>query len=187
MKARKVMAWMAQHQPDTEVWCPQLPPSPAAAMQLVADRLARWPRQGVAVMGSSLGGFYATWLAECLPAAAQATVVLINPAVDPARDLSCYMGEQTAWHNPADRFFFKPEFIDELRALTCGTLQHPHHYQVWVATGDEVLDWREMQARYAACTHQRAPAGLHIVPGPDHALSDFDLYWPLMAEHLGCK
>jgi uncharacterized protein len=185
MKARKVMAWLTQHRPDIEAWCPSLPPSPAAAMQWVGERLAHWPRQGVAVIGSSLGGFYATWLVEHLPAVAQAAVVLINPAVNPARDLSRYIGEQTSWHSPADRFFFKPEFIGELRALTCAGLQHPHQYQVWAATGDEVLDWREMQARYAACSHLCAPAGLHIVPGPDHALSDFDVYWPLMAEHLG--
>jgi hypothetical protein len=185
MKARKVMAWLAQHRPDVQAWCPQLPPSPTQAMQMVQEHLAHWPTQGVAVIGSSLGGFYATWVAERLPAGEQAKVVLINPAVDPARDLSRYIGEQTSWHDPNDRFFFRAEFVDELRTLTCGTLRRPQQYQIWAATGDEVLDWKEMQSRYAVCARARAPAGVHIVPGPDHALSDFDLYWPLMQEHLG--
>jgi predicted esterase YcpF (UPF0227 family) len=185
MKARKVMAWLAQHRPDVQAWCPQLPPSPTQAMQMVAERLAHWPDEGVAVMGSSLGGFYATWVAERVPAGARAQLVLINPAVDPARDLSRYIGEHTSWHDPEDRFFFRAEFVDELRTLYCTSLHRPTRYQIWAATGDEVLDWREMQAKYAVCTHLPAPAGLHIVPGPDHALSDFDLYWPLMAEHLG--
>lgn len=185
MKARKVMAWLAEHRPDVQAWCPQLPPSPTQAMQMVAERLAHWPDEGVAVMGSSLGGFYATWVAERLPAGARAQLVLINPAVDPARDLSRYIGELTSWHDPDDRFFFRAEFVEELRTLYCTALHRPTRYQIWAATGDEVLDWRDMQSKYAICSHLPAPAGLHIVPGPDHALSDFDLYWPLMTEHLG--
>jgi uncharacterized protein len=185
MKAQKVMAWLAQQRPDVQAWCPQLPPSPTLAMRMVAEQLAHWPTQGVAVMGSSLGGFYATWVAERLPAGENARIVLINPAVDPARDLTRFIGEQTSWHDPNDRFFFRREFVEELHTLYCHELRHPARYQIWAATGDEVLDWREMHAKYAICSRIRAPAGLHIVPGPDHALSDFDLYWPLMAEHLG--
>lgn len=185
MKARKVMAWLAQHRPKVQVWCPQLPPSPTLAMQMVAEGLAHWPAQGTAVIGSSLGGFYGTWVAERLPVGKHARVVLINPAVDPARDLSHCIGEQTSWHDRHDRFFFRSEFVEELRTLYCTTLHAPAQYQVWVATGDEVLDWHEMQDKYAVCAHAPAPAGLHVVPGPDHALSDFDFYWPLMCEHLG--
>ena len=64
------------------------------------------------MIGSSLGGFYATALAERIGCRA----VLLNPAVDPARDLARHIGETTAWHSD-ERFFFRAEFIDELRAL----------------------------------------------------------------------
>ena len=178
MKARKMADWVARHRPDVTFWCPQLPPSPAEALQVVTHGLANWPAEGTGVMGSSLGGFYATWVAEHLPAALTAPVVLINPAVNPARDLARHIGEQTTWHNPQERFFFQPHFVDELARLGHPDLQHPERYQVWAATGDEVLDWREMQGRYPT-------AQLQVVPGSDHALSDFDEHLPRMLRHLG--
>lgn len=147
-------------------------------MALVAQGLADWPDSGTAVMGSSLGGFYATWVAERLTAGALANVVLVNPSTDPANSLAQYIGEQTHWHDPEDRFFFRAEFVDELRALNGGTLTHPQRYQVWAATGDEVLDWRTMQTRYTDCK-------LQVVEGSDHALSDFEEHQPHMLAHLG--
>ena len=173
MKAQKMAAWVAAHRPDLTWWCPQLPPSPAEAMALVAASTRDWPTDSRAVMGSSLGGFYATVFAE----AHGCRAVLINPAVDPARDLAKYIGELTAWHDPADRFFFRAEFVDELRAMAPGALRDPARYQTWVAKGDEVLDWREMSARYAVTE-------LHLLDGGDHALSDFDTHLPAMRGFL---
>jgi predicted esterase YcpF (UPF0227 family) len=173
MKARQMAAWVAAHRPDLTWWCPPLPPSPAEAMALVETGTRDWPADTRAVMGSSLGGFYATVYAE----AHACRAVLINPAVDPARDLAAYIGELTAWHDPADRFFFRAEFIDELRTMTPGALRDPSRYQAWIAKGDEVLDWREMSARYA--TTER-----HLLEGGDHALSDFDDHRPAMCRFL---
>lgn len=136
-------------------------------MVLLRSLVREWPIGTMAVMGSSLGGFYATVLAESLGCRA----VLINPAVEPARDLARYIGEQTQWHDPATRFFFDPVYIDELRALRPAIITRPERYHVLMATGDEVLDWREMQARYAGC------AG-GVVAGSDHALSDFENHVP---------
>lgn len=191
MKAVKMARWVADHHPSVCFWCPQLPPSPREAMALVSEGVAAWPlgpghAGAMAVMGSSLGGFYATWVAERLAPAANAPVVLINPAVDPAHDLAQYIGEQTHWHDPEQRFYFRPEYVDELRALQVGALTQARRYQVWAATGDEVLDWRDMQARYGVCGTPTAhdPAGLHVVAGPDHALSDFDQHLPTMLRHL---
>ncbi len=125
--------------------------------------IAGWPRKSMAVVGSSLGGFYATWVAE----QTQCKAVLLNPAIDPARDLQKYVGEQTAWHNPDDHFFFKPEFVDELRTLESGPLARPDNYFAVIAKGDEVLDWREMTARYRG-------ARIRLLEGSDHALTDFE-------------
>lgn len=172
-KAQRLAAWLAAHRPDLQWWCPQLPPSPAEAMALVTDGIRGWPADRSAVLGSSLGGFYAT-------AVAQATGwpgVVMNPAVDPARDLAAHIGEQTAFHDPAERFYFRPEYVDELRALQVGALVHPERLLAVIAQGDELLDWREMVARYAG-------ARLHIVPGSDHALSDFDAHLPLILDFL---
>jgi predicted esterase YcpF (UPF0227 family) len=161
-KARQTAQRVAERHPDVHWWCPQLPPSPREAMEAVMQRVRAWPAATTGVIGSSLGGFYATHVAESLGCRA----VLLNPAVDPARDLAGYIGEQTAWHDPSERFFFQPEYVGELQALTHGPLREPANYFAVIAKGDEVLDWREMTARYAG-------AHIRLLEAGDHALSDF--------------
>ncbi|MEJ7929070.1 YqiA/YcfP family alpha/beta fold hydrolase [Ramlibacter sp. AN1015] len=162
-KAVMVSRWVAQHQPQVRWWCPQLPPSPREAMDLVTEGIADWPRERMGVIGSSLGGFYAA----CVAQATGCPAVLLNPAVHPARDLARHIGEQTAWHDPSQRFHFDAAFIDELHALEPGPLAEPHKLFAVVAKGDEVLDWREMVARFAG-------ARIELIEGGDHALSDFE-------------
>ena len=161
-KARLVAERVAQRHPKVHFWAPQLPPSPREAMNLVMKGIGDWPRESMAVIGSSLGGFYATYVASM----AGCRVVLLNPAVHPARDLSRYVGEQSSWHDPSEHFYFKPEYIEELRALEVGTLHRPELALAIVAKGDEVLDWREMSARYPG-------SRIKLIDGGDHALSDF--------------
>ena len=162
-KARQVGERIARRHPGVTWWCPQLPPSPRLAMAQVLEGTADWPAAGMAVIGSSLGGFYATHVAQTRGCPA----VLLNPAVHAARDLARYIGEQTAWHDPQERFFFEPGYVDELRALEHGPLQSPQRCFAVIAKGDEVLDWREMTQRYAG-------ARIKLLEGSDHALSDFD-------------
>ena len=170
-------ALMRERFPQVRWWCPQLPPSPNEAMQLLCNGIAERQQEpqydSMAVIGSSLGGFYATALAELLNCPA----VLLNPAINPARDLANYVGEQASWQNPAERFDFKPGYIDELHALQAGPLKNPQNYLAVIARGDEVLDWREMQARYAG-------AQIRLIEGSDHALSDFDDHLPAVLRFL---
>ena len=142
-------------------------------MALLGDGLAGWPRESMAVIGSSLGGFYATALAERFGCKA----VLLNPAAFPARDMANYIGAQTAWHDPDHHFFFAPSFVEELRALEAGPLTRPENYLAVIAKGDEVLDWREMTARYAG-------AQIRLLEGGDHALSVLDAQLPLILDFL---
>lgn len=172
-KARVMAAWMQQHRPDLTWWCPQLPPSPAETMQMLAEGIALWPATQTAVIGSSLGGFYATAVAERLGCRA----VLLNPAIDPARDLGKYIGETTAWHSD-ERFFFRPEFIDELRDIAPGKLTRLERFFAVIAKGDEVLDWREMSTRYKGCR-------VKLLEGSDHALTDFEDHLPEVLDFLG--
>ncbi len=172
-KARRLQAWLAARRPGLHWWCPQLPPSPREAMALIEQGIAGWPQDAMAVCGSSLGGFYATAVAERHGCPA----VVMNPAVNPARDLAAHIGEQTAWHDPAQRFFFRPEFVAELEALTVPAITRAERYLAIVAKGDELLDWREMAARYPG-------ARLHLIDGSDHALSDFDDHLPILLDFL---
>lgn len=172
-KAQRLQAWLARRRPEVTWWCPQLPPSPREAIELAGRGVADWPRASMAVLGSSLGGFYATVLAERLGCPA----VLLNPAVDPARDLAPYVGELSAFHDPSRRFEFRPAHLDELRAMTPAAITRPGRYLPVIAKGDEVLDWREMSARYAG-------APVRLLEGGDHALSDFDDHLPHLLRFL---
>jgi predicted esterase YcpF (UPF0227 family) len=156
--------------------CPQLPPSPNQAIQELEWLIADWPRSRMVVIGSSLGGFYATVLAErhgCRAA-------VINPAVAPARDLAKYIGEQTQFHQPGDSFFFRPEFVDEFKALDPFPITRPERYWALIAEGDEVLDWHEMESHYEG-------ALIKLLDGSDHAVSDFDLHLPDLHRWLALR
>lgn len=165
MKAQKVAARVAARHPGVTWWCPQLPPSPREAMAQVLQGVAAWPHERMAVIGSSLGGYYARVVAE----QTGCKTVLLNPAVHPARDLQRHIGEQSGWHAPHEHFYFQAHFVDELRALDPGPLSHPQRCYAIIAQGDEVLDWREMCASTAG-------AHLKLLPASDHALSDFDAH-----------
>jgi predicted esterase YcpF (UPF0227 family) len=172
-KAQHMASVMAAQFGQVHWWCPQLPPSPKAAAELILEGTRDWPAATSAVMGSSLGGFYATWLAAQL----EIRAVLINPAVFPARDLAKHIGEQTTWQAPEERFYFAPEFVTELTALEVGALENPQRVLAFIAKGDEVLDWREMSGRY--------PNSQQVVlEGGDHALSDFEQHVPQVLQFL---
>lgn len=162
-KARLMAARVQARHPTLRWSCPQLPPSPRQAMEAVLAGVQDWPRETMAVVGSSLGGFYAT----CVAAHTGCRAVLLNPAVHPARDLSRHIGEHSGWHDPAQRFVFTAEHVAELRVLeqAAAAADTARMFAV-VAKGDEVLDWREMVARYPQ-------ARLRLLEGSDHAISGF--------------
>jgi predicted esterase YcpF (UPF0227 family) len=168
MKARLMGERMAALGRSAEYLCPQLPASPKLAMELAlslvdgvpAHQLAR----ELAVVGSSLGGYYATWLAERLGCRA----VLLNPAIVPRQDLQKHVGVTTQFHSDQP-FEFKPEYIDELRALDVARISRPERYFLIAATGDEVLDYRDMVAHYQG-------ARQHVIQGSDHGISEFADY-----------
>ena len=161
-KARLLAERMQVMGRQGEFICPQLPPSPRAAMELVLGQIA--PTRQDTLVGSSLGGLYATWLAERVGCRA----VLLNPAVQPARDLKEYNGPRTMFHSD-EPFEFRDEYLDEMRALQIERITGPERYFLIAAKGDELLDWREMVGHYPG-------AKLHLLEGSDHGLSDFADY-----------
>lgn len=162
-KARLIGERMAALGRAAEYQCPQLPASPHQAVALAEEMIAANP-EAVTLVGSSLGGYYATWLAEKLGCRA----VLLNPAVKPPRDLEKYVGVTTGYHSDAP-FEFKREYIEELKTLAVDRISRPERYFLMAATGDEVLDWREMTAHYPGARH-------HVIEGSDHGISEFAQY-----------
>jgi predicted esterase YcpF (UPF0227 family) len=163
-KARVVASKMADLGRADELVCPQLPASPTEAMALAVSLVGDTPASELAIVGSSLGGFYATWLAERFGCRA----VLLNPAIEPLKDLDQHVGVTTAWHSDQP-FEFKREYIDELRELAVEKITRPERYFLIAATADEVLDYRDMVRHYAGARQV-------VIDGSTHAITEFADY-----------
>lgn len=170
----ELLAQAMQERGLADQWvCPQLPASPQRAIalanylieQAVQDRGLQ-PERDLAIIGSSLGGYYATCLAERWKCRA----VVLNPAVYAARDLATQVGEHTLYHSN-EPFVFLPEYVDELAEMAVGKPARPERYYLLAAKGDEVLDWQEMADWFAGSQG-------HILEGGDHGLSDFEQWLP---------
>ena len=163
-KARLLYERMCALGLERQYLCPQLPASPRAAIELSLDLMREFPVSEISLIGSSLGGYYANWLAE----QAGCRAVLLNPAVQPPLDLEKHVGITTAYHSD-EEFEFKREYIDELKALAVDKITMPERYFLIAATGDEVLNWRDMVEHYAG-------ARQYVIQGSDHGLADFADY-----------
>jgi len=158
------------------LYVPLLEFSPARAVAAVES----WVRGNVTdpaapltFVGSSLGGFYATYLAERLGARA----ALINPAIRPYDDLAAYVGPQTNLYTGAT-FVVTAAHFDELRALAVPRITRPSRYFLLVQSGDEVLDWREAVRFYGgACQH--------VESGGDHAFQRVETQIPAILRFAG--
>lgn len=172
--ARAIDALPAARRPRWHV--PALPPDPDAAVAEVASWIAREIAGGsaVTVVGSSLGGFYATALAERLGVRA----ALVNPAIRPYDDLAAYVGAQTNLHT-GETFEVTPAHFAALRAMAVARISRPERYFLLQRSGDEVLDWREAVAFYAG-------ARQCVLGGGDHGWVDFDSEVPAILRFAGC-
>lgn len=164
-KARTMAAWMAARGLGERFACPALPDLPDDAVRTIESELARHDASSVTFIGSSLGGYYATWLAEKHDTRA----VLINPAVYPYVGLEAYLGTQKNLHTGVE-YQLTRQHLAQWRALEAPRID-PERYLVLLETGDEVLDWREAALRYPG-------ARMAIRDGGDHTLQSFPEHLP---------
>ncbi|NCU80372.1 MAG: hypothetical protein EBV55_07720, partial [Burkholderiaceae bacterium] len=127
-----------------EWYCPQLPPSPQAAMTMVKQKIAETKAKDLCIIGSSLGGFYATYLAEQYP---HAKAIMLNPAVRAARELAPYVGQLTAYDSD-EPFDWRAEYVEQLKEQQVEEITNAERYFLLAAKGDELLDWHEMVEHY---------------------------------------
>lgn len=141
--------------------CPQLPASPAAAIALAEGIIAEKVSRGdtPSLVGSSLGGYYATFLAEKHGLKA----VLVNPAVVDKLEPALFIGPQRFLYT-GEEFEFTQRHVDELRALEVPAITRPERYWLLVETGDETLDYRHAVARYAGARQM-------VLAGGDHSFT----------------
>ncbi len=147
-----------------EWYCPQLHASPQESMDMVRRHIDASKADRLSVIGSSLGGFYTNYLAEQYGCKG----IALNPAVRAGRELEPHVGMMTAYDSE-EPFDFRAEYIDELNRMQVESITLPERYLLLAATGDELLDWREMAAFYPG-------AQQIIIQGSDHGIHNYSEY-----------
>ena len=163
-KARQLKARLDALGRGAEYRCPALPDRPAQAMQLLESAVLRHSPKSVTLVGSSLGGFYSTYLVEKHGVRA----VLVNPAITPHEGMESYLGPQKNLYS-GEAYELTREHLAELRALHVAQPRRLDNYYVMVTTGDEVLDYRETIATFAG-------AQQFVIEGSDHGFAEFENY-----------
>ena len=168
-KAAATRAWLAARHPEIAFRCPFLSPYPDRAMAQLQEEVAALTGP-LYLAGSSMGGFYAAWLA----ARHGARAVLINPAVQPWLGRDHLLGPQ-ANHHTGEIAIIEPRHLDALRAWEVDPLPRPQDLLVLLQTGDEVLDYRQAAEKYRTCR-------LVIEPGGDHGFQNFERHLPAIID-----
>ncbi|WP_421861783.1 YqiA/YcfP family alpha/beta fold hydrolase [Motiliproteus sp.] len=176
-KARHLGNWMKQQGQGKRLLVPELPYQPADAIVLLEELLAEQRRrhqQPIVLLGSSLGGYYATYLVETQGRESNLSAVLINPSVRPFELLDVWLGENENIYTH-ERYLLTRGHLDQLLTLNRQSLHDPSRYLLLTQTGDEVLDYREGVEKFAQSRQV-------VTEGGDHGFQHFDSYWPTLFE-----
>ena len=172
-KAQLVQAFCAQQSSPIEFQCPSLPAYPASAMSILEKSISENSHQAVGLIGSSLGGYYATYLAQRF----QLPAVVINPAVKPYNLMANYLDQDLANYHTQEVSRLQAHHVEELRALELNRLQYPELIWLLTQTGDETLDYRQAVERYQDCKQT-------IEEGGDHSFQGFEGWLPEVIQFL---
>lgn len=171
-KAQVLGRFLAERGLGAHYACPALPPLASDAVHVIERVLASEAGRPVCFIGSSLGGFYATYFAEKL----RAKAVLVNPAIEPHAGLRAYLGPQKNLHT-GEPYELTEAHLREWAALYVPAVTR-ERYLLLVETGDEVLDYRHALRRYAGAEQL-------VIPGGDHSLQSFPALLPRILRFAG--
>lgn len=163
-KAQQVSAWLSKNRPDIHYICPQLPPFPDQCASIL-DELIRNAESPIYLMGSSMGGFWATWFAEHYHLKA----VLVNPAVDVLGLLPDYLNIELKNYHKDETYWLHEKHLQQLKQYCVSDIHHKDNYWLLVQMDDETLDYRLAVEKYTAC-HQT------VEQGGDHSFQHFERY-----------
>ena len=155
-----------------EWYCPQLVASPKASLDVVMQYIDSSKHDRLIVMGSSLGGYYANYLAEKYGCKA----VVLNPAVRAPRELESHVGMLTEY-DTNEPYDFRPQYIGELRDLQVECISNPSRYFLLATKGDELLDWHEMVDFYKGAEQL-------VLEGSDHGISEYPEHLPQVLKFI---
>ncbi|HET7365459.1 MAG TPA: YqiA/YcfP family alpha/beta fold hydrolase [Burkholderiales bacterium] len=168
-KAQLMQRYMAERGLAEEFACPTLPHSPRDAVRLIRSVVDDKP---VCYVGSSLGGFYATYMVETQGGKA----VLINPAIEPHIGLAAFVGQQRNLYT-GEPYELTRSHLAAWRELYVPGIT-AQRYLLLVETGDEVLDYRRAVERYAGAEQL-------VTTGGDHSLRSFPEHLPRILRFAG--
>jgi hypothetical protein len=172
-KAQQAKQWLQQHRPGLNFHCPHLSPYPQQT-RLELEALVEFLQPSpIYLMGSSLGGYWATWLAENYDLRA----VLINPSVHPWEFMPDYLEVDLKGYHTDDSYRLQARHLEEVKAAYVDPLTHLDNYWLLVQTGDETLDYRQAVARYRGCRQT-------VEPGGDHGFQGFERWLPDIVDFL---
>lgn len=171
-KARVMERYMAERGLAKEFACPALPPEANEAVRIIRECTAGVDKRSLCYLGSSLGGFYATYIVENDAGRA----ALVNPAIDPHVGLRGYLGPQKNLYT-GEAYVLSKAHLEEWQRLYVPKIT-PQRYLLLVETGDEVLDYRLAVERYAGAEQV-------VVQGGDHALQSFPEHLPRILSFAG--
>ena len=174
-KSNQLRERLAAHGRENEFMCPALPHWPREAMALLEREVSGIPAGEVTLVGSSLGGFYATYLTEKLGMRS----VLVNPAITPQEGLRAYLGPQKNLYT-GDEYVLTEEHLAQLAILQVAKPARMESYLLMHTTGDELLDWRVAVDHYHGCRQV-------IVQGSDHGFRQFGAYIDIVLEFAACS
>ncbi|MGL5047236.1 MAG: YqiA/YcfP family alpha/beta fold hydrolase [Shewanella sp.] len=173
-KGVMTVKYMAQHHPSVTFHQPQLPNTPKAAMALLTTyvEMAIDAKEPLAYIGSSLGGYFASYLAQTYGGKA----VLVNPAVKPFELFDEFMGPQ---FNPytEQHYVLLSEHKREVAEFNTAIIRNPDRFLVLLQSGDEVLDYREALNKYHHCQ-------LRIEAGGDHSFVGYESHLQTISQFL---
>lgn len=152
---------------------PALPHLPREAIALLEAELQAADAGATTLVGSSLGGFYATWLTQKYGVRS----VLVNPAITPHEGLRAYLGPQRNLHT-GEEYRLTEEHLQQLAGLHVARPGKLDRYLLMHTTGDELLDWRAAVDHYPGCR-------TIIVQGSDHGFADFGDYLEPVLQFAG--
>lgn len=162
-KAQETQAWLRSHRPHWGYECPYLSSNPVLAKDELDVLMACLIGKGeeVFIIGSSLGGFWATYLVEHFPGKA----VVVNPAVSPARRFAELVGEPIKNYHTDKSYTLTSRDIEVLKVCDVSTVANTDLYWLMVQKGDEVLDYRDSVVLYAECRQTVEGGGDHSFVG----------------------
>jgi uncharacterized protein len=171
-KAQLFGQWIASQHPKVEFICPFMSPRPheAKAQILASSAHVDWRR--TLVVGSSMGGFWATWVAESFGCRG----VLINPAVRPWEAEDHLSGPQTNYNTGNVQDVSKQD-IREYREYGVDSVKRPENLWVLLQTGDEVLDYRVAEDFYRGCRITTEEGGDHSFVGIERFFDPIYRFW----------